>query len=116
MDIRHAIRFLRKQKGWTQQQLADFSNTSKSNISNLENGNQGYSPAILQYLAKAFDCPVSQIFLLAESLEKQQNNTELDLQRLPIELLVMQLPKNLQQSFRNLLIDMLQQLQETKNK
>jgi putative helix-turn-helix protein len=75
MNISRAIRFLRKQKGWTQQQLADFANTSKSNISNLENGNQGYSEAILKYLADALECCVSSIFLLAEYLERQQNNT-----------------------------------------
>nr|WP_314593059.1 helix-turn-helix transcriptional regulator [uncultured Neisseria sp.] len=46
MNISRAIRFLRKQKGWAQQQLADFANTSKSNISNLENGDQGYSEAL----------------------------------------------------------------------
>ncbi|MDK4627546.1 helix-turn-helix transcriptional regulator, partial [Kingella kingae] len=51
MDISYAIRYLRKKKGWTQQQLADFASTSKGNISNLENGNQGYSTAILQNLA-----------------------------------------------------------------
>ena len=73
MNIGHAIRYLRKRKGWTQQQLADFSNTSKSNISNLENGNQGYSPAILQYLAEAFNCTVAQLFLLAESLDDDEN-------------------------------------------
>lgn len=75
MNISRAIRFLRKQKGWTQQQFADFANTSKSNISNLENGHQGYSEAILKYLADALGCCVSSIFMLAEYLERQQNNT-----------------------------------------
>ena len=114
MDISHSIRFLRKKKGWTQQQLADFSHTSKSNISNLENGNQGYSPAILQYLAKAFGCPVSHIFLLAENLEKQQHTTAMDWQKLPIELLILQLPDNLQQSFKDLIIKTLEQLPDKK--
>lgn len=98
MNIRHAIRYLRKKKGWTQQQLADFAHTSKSNISNLENGNQGYSPAILQYLSQAFGCSVSQIFLLAESFEK--NNEKDDI---PIEILYMQLPENMKQHFKNLM-------------
>ncbi len=109
MNISHAIRFLRKQKGWTQQQLADFANTSKSNISNLENGNQGYSESILKYLSEALDCPVSSIFLLAESLERQQNNTATNMEDMPIELIFMQLPTPLQQSFKSLMIQTLKQ-------
>ncbi len=109
MDISYAIRFLRKKKGWTQQQLADFSNTSKSNISNLENGNQGYSPAMLQYLAQAFGCSVSQIFLLAEELAKQNNRPNPDWQEMPVELLFMQLPENMQKLFKKLLIEIITQ-------
>ena len=110
MNINHAIRFLRKQRGWTQQQLADFSNTSKSNISNIENGNQGYSEAVLQYLANAFGCPVPSIFLLAEHLERQQNNTSKSLEEMPVELIFLQLPISLQQSFKSLMIQTLEQL------
>lgn len=114
MNISHAIRFLRKQKGWTQQQLADFANTSKGNISNIENSNQGYSEAVVKYLAKAFGCPVSSIFLLAEHLERQQDNTSANLEEMPVELLFLQLPKPLQQSFRTLMIKTLEQLSEKK--
>jgi putative helix-turn-helix protein len=110
MNISRAIRFLRKQKGWTQQQLADFANTSKSNISNLENGNQGYSEAILKYLADALGCRDSSIFLLAEYLERQQNNTLKDLEEMPVELIFLQLPEPLQQSFKLLMIQTLEQI------
>ena len=110
MNISRAIRFLRKQKGWTQQQLADFANTSKSNISNLENGNQGYSEAILKYLADSLGCRVSSIFLLAEYLERQQNNTLKDLEEMPVELIFLQLPEPLQQSFKLLMIQTLEQI------
>ena len=110
MNISRAIRFLRKQKGWTQQQLADFANTSKSNISNLENGNQGYSEAILKYLADALGCRGSSIFLLAEYLERQQNNTLKDLEEMPVELIFLQLPEPLQQSFKLLMIQTLEQI------
>lgn len=109
MNISYAIRFLRKKKGWTQQQLADFSNTSESNISNLENGNQGYSPAMLQYLAQAFGCPVSQIFLLAEELAGQNNPSSPDWQKMPAGLLFMQLPENMQQLFKKLFIEIITQ-------
>ena len=101
MNIGHAIRYLRKRKGWTQQQLADFSNTSKSNISNLENGNQGYSPAILQYLAEAFNCTVAQLFLLAESLDDDENIAE-NWDQMPIDALFIQLPKDIQDNLKQL--------------
>jgi transcriptional regulator with XRE-family HTH domain len=96
MDIRHAVRYLRKQKGWTQAELAEHAHTTNGNISNLENGQQGYSPSLLTYLAQAFGCSVSQIFLLAERLD-------LGSEPMSIELLLVQLPLDVQQSVRNLL-------------
>jgi len=107
MNISHAIRYLRKQKGWTQQQLADFAHTSKSNISNLENGNQGYSPALLQYLAQAFNCSVSQIFLLAEYLAEGQ--IQPDWHSMPIDALFIQLPLDTQNHLRQLIRSMIEQ-------
>lgn len=101
MKINHAIRYLRKQKGWTQQQLADFANTSKGNISNLENGNQGYSQAILDYLAKAFNCRVSDIFLLAESLDEKGKLLSPEI--VSIETLFSQLPLEIQKDLRQLI-------------
>jgi len=106
MDIGRAVRFLRKKQGWTQQQLADFSHTSKSNISNLENGNQGYSPAILEYLAKAFDCSVSQIFLLAENLDNEGNLLK-DWQHMPIDVLFIQLPQEVQAQLKHLIFTLI---------
>lgn len=102
MNIGQAVRYLRKKKGWTQQQLADYSNTSKSNISNLENGNQGYSPAILEYLARAFHCSVAQLFLLAEYLDEEGKVTK-DWHHMPIDTLFMQLPKDVQDNLRQLI-------------
>jgi len=99
MNIGHAIRYLRKRKGWTQQQLADFSNTSKSNISNLENCNQGYSPAILQYLAKAFNYTVAQLFLLAESFDDDESIAE-NWDQIPIDGLFIPLPKDIQDNLK----------------
>lgn len=102
MNIGHAVRYLRKKKGWTQQQLADYSNTSKSNISNLENGNQGYSPAILEYLARAFHCSVAQLFLLAEYLD-EDGKVNQDWRQMPIDTLFMQLPRDVQDNLRQLM-------------
>lgn len=73
MNIGPAIRYLRKQKGWTQSDLAEYAFTSKSNISSIENKNHGYSAALLSYLAAAFGCKVSYIFALAEQLSAEMN-------------------------------------------
>lgn len=85
MNIGHAIRFLRKQKGYTQEQLADFAHTTKSTISNLESGHQGYSTGLLKHLAQALNCPISKIFLVAEALAENPDQPPTD--KLPIEIL-----------------------------
>jgi len=69
MDISRAVRLLRKQHDWTQSELAFRAHTTKSNISNFENANHGYSPALLTNLAAAFGCKVSYLFQVAEQLE-----------------------------------------------
>lgn len=111
MNIGHAIRFLRKQKGYTQAQLADFSHTMKSTISNLESGNQGYSVALLQHWAMALDCPISKIFLVAEQLELAESE-EKAMDNLPIEILFNGLSQTSQQIVRQLIKQI---LHETKH-
>lgn len=112
MNIGKAIRFLRKEKGWTQQQLADFSCTSKGNISNLENGHQGYSPALLNSLSVAFSCPISKIFVIAESFEAADLQNTDKLENLPVDVLFLSLSPDLQKSFLALLIDVIQSSKE----
>lgn|SRR5690606_17347145 len=53
---RHFIREWRKYRGLTQQQLADRVDVAVSTISQLENGKQGYSQALLEGLAEALSC------------------------------------------------------------
>lgn len=53
---RHFLREWRKYRHLTQQQLADRIGTVVSSISQLENGKQGYSQAILEALADALMC------------------------------------------------------------
>ncbi len=106
MNIGKAIRFLRKEKGWTQQQLADFACTSKGNISNLENGHQGYSPSLLDGLSVAFCCPISSIFLLAESFDRLEKNSN-KLEEFPIEILFARLPIDIQKKFIALFIEII---------
>lgn len=94
MNIGHAIRFLRRQKGYTQAQLADFAYTTKSTISNLESGHQGYSSALLEHLSKALDCPISRIFFIAEKMAEQPNKSPIEI--LPIEVLFAELSDDTQ--------------------
>ena len=94
--------------------MAEHAHTSKSNISNLENGNQGYSAAILGYLAQAFGCSVSQIFLLAEHLNREAlaDGAKSTMDEIPIELLLMQLPSDVQQNVRALIENLLRASQD----
>lgn len=68
MNIGAAIKQLRLAKKLTQEELAERANTSKPNISNLERNAQGFSPVILNSLAKALEIKVSEIFQLAEEI------------------------------------------------
>lgn len=106
MDIGNAIRYLRKQKGWTQSDLAERTFTTKSNISSLENKNHGYSPALLDYLARAFGCRVSYIFALAEQLSAESSGVS-DVRDVSIEVLFSRLPAGVQNQFKNLILELL---------
>ena len=66
MKIGAAIRAMRKERGWTLDDLAERAHTSKSNLSNLEGDRQGYSPVLLTSLAEAFGYRVSELFAIAE--------------------------------------------------
>lgn len=68
MKIGAAIRAMRKERGWTLDDLAERAHTSKSNLSNLEGDRQGYSPVLLASLADAFGYRVSELFAIAEKM------------------------------------------------
>ncbi len=68
MKIGAAVRALRKERGWTLDDLAERAHTSKSNLSNLEGDRQGYSPVLLASLADAFGYRVSELFAIAERM------------------------------------------------
>ena len=54
------IRDMRKDRGWTQQQLSDAINTSKTFVSTLESDDyDGYSLCTLNKIAKAFGVGLS---------------------------------------------------------
>jgi len=56
------IKELRKQKSYSQNQLAKLTSIDKSYISNIENGNSNVSLKIIEKLAKAFEIEIYKLF------------------------------------------------------
>jgi transcriptional regulator with XRE-family HTH domain len=56
------IKELRKQKKYSQQQLANLASISKSYISKIENGKTEVSLEIINKLAIAFEIEIDQLF------------------------------------------------------
>ena len=62
MEIGEAIAYYRKQKGLTQEQLAELAHTNNCYISRIENGNKTPSVPMLQSIAVALDIPLWMLF------------------------------------------------------
>lgn len=64
--MKNRLEFLRKERGYNQEQLADLLDVSRQTISSLENGK--YNPSILLAfkIAKVFDCSIEDIFIYEE--------------------------------------------------
>lgn len=58
---RHFIRQWRKYRGLTQEQLAGRLGVVTSSVSQLETGKQGYSQPVLEELAVALNCSVTDL-------------------------------------------------------
>ena len=56
------IVYLRKQKGWSQEDLALEANINKNYICDMENGRRNPSLEIIERLAKAFGISISELF------------------------------------------------------
>ncbi len=56
------IKELRKQKSYSQNQLAKLTSIDKSYISDIENGNSNVSLKIIDKLAKAFEIEIYKLF------------------------------------------------------
>lgn len=68
--IGDAIRQLREQRGWNQDELAKRAKSTQANISKMERGDaKGFSTKVLKALAKAFDVQVWELFAQAEGVE-----------------------------------------------
>ncbi len=56
------IKELRKQRSWSQQQLAELMNTTNQQVGNLERGDRRLSDPWIKKLAKAFECTPGELF------------------------------------------------------
>ena len=62
------IRFLRNERGWSQEDLALEANINKNYLSDLENGRRNPSLDILERIANAFGISLSELFKGIESI------------------------------------------------
>jgi len=62
------IRFLRSERGWSQEDLALEANINKNYLSDLENGRRNPSLDILERIANAFGISLSELFKGIESI------------------------------------------------
>lgn len=67
LKTQHFVKEWRKHLGMTQEDLAEKVGTVVSSISQLENGRQGYSQAMLESLAEAFGCTPADILRIDPS-------------------------------------------------
>lgn len=62
MEINEVIHFFRKQKGWTQRELAEKMHMSEKTISAYETGTRGVSTPLLEEFAKVFKKQTKEFF------------------------------------------------------
>ncbi len=62
------IKFLRKERGWSQEDLALEANVNKNYICDLENGRRNPSLDILERISNAFGIPLSVLFKGIETI------------------------------------------------
>lgn len=67
MDVGHAIRLCRTQRGTSQSELAELAHCSASYLSMLENNKRDPTVSTLTRIAKALRVPVGALFFLASS-------------------------------------------------
>lgn len=62
------IKFLRKQRKWSQEDLAFYANVNKNYICDLENGRRNPSLDILERIAVGLDISLEELFKGIESI------------------------------------------------
>jgi putative transcriptional regulator len=63
-SVQNRVRELRAAREWTQEQLAEAVGVSRQSIISIERGRYVPSLPLALLLARAFECPVEQIFTL----------------------------------------------------
>ncbi|GEM_PF-1375161 len=75
IDIGEHIKYLRKQRGLKQSDLAELANMSQSAISYIESGEKNPNIDSVILIANALDVPVAELFVFNDSeIEEEQNN------------------------------------------
>lgn len=69
MKIGSVIEQLRSERGWSQDELADKTGTTKSNLSRIEKNKQWPRPELLDAISQAFEVKVYQLFAMAEAVK-----------------------------------------------
>lgn len=69
MKIGSVIAQLRSERGWSQDELADKTGTTKSNLSRIEHNDQWPRPELLDTISQALGVKVYQLFAIAESVK-----------------------------------------------
>lgn len=64
--VGYAIRYLRKRKGLTLDQVAEAIEVNKGSISKIENGKQGYTGEFIEKIARALETTPLEIYEIAE--------------------------------------------------
>ena len=67
--VGQAIRSLRREKGLSQEELAELSNINRTYVGTLERGDKSPTLDVLERIAKALDITVGEIMKRAEGLD-----------------------------------------------
>jgi putative transcriptional regulator len=63
-EVQNRIKDLRIEKGWTQQELADWVGVSRQSINSIERNRYVPSLALALAFARVFRVPIEEIFIL----------------------------------------------------
>ena len=74
-----AVRQLREQQGWSQEQLAEHSDLNRSYVGEVERGSVIPSIVTAHKLAQALSLPASGLLAHSEALERQRTAIAIDL-------------------------------------
>ena len=71
MDLKYRLRALRKERGFSLEQLADKSGVALATLSRIENGKGAGTFRTHQRIAEAFDLPITELYRGLEETEQE---------------------------------------------